>query len=252
MNDLPDIKDLKKRWELLLPKSDWYLEILPEINSIQKQLEKEKGKIGDSYKKEIYDFFELHLKNHDIALEDDSENMEDMDIQRKPIDTIIIHHTSNLPGMTPDRLSAIELIRLYAPYFYNPTYENEKHLKGKPIYSGHTRNGEQVFWPYHWFVRRSGVAERLLEDREIGWQAGNWEINCRSVAICFDNDYESSKPSDEELKATTKLIQEHYHTVPKERIFGHREINPKTTCPSNLFLDMPEKNGWKTDLLNLI
>jgi N-acetyl-anhydromuramyl-L-alanine amidase AmpD len=91
--------------------------------------------------------------------------------------------------------------------------------------------------------------ERLLEDNEIGWQAGNWDINCRSVAICFDGDYENSKPSDIELKAAANIIKEYYPGVLKERIFGHCEINRKTTCPSNLFLSMDSRRGWKEELL---
>jgi hypothetical protein len=91
-----------------------------------------------------------------------------------------------------------------------------------------------------------------LEDGEIGWQAGNWNINCRSVAICFDGDYENGRPSDIELQAAARLIARHYPGIPKERLFGHREVNLKTTCPSNLFLSEGEKRGWKEDLLDLI
>jgi N-acetyl-anhydromuramyl-L-alanine amidase AmpD len=109
-----------------------------------------------------------------------------------------------------------------------------------------------VFWPYHWFVREDGRVERLLKDHEIGWQAGDWDINCRSVAICFDGDYENSRPSDIELHAAAKIIKENYSQVSRERIFGHREVNPKTTCPSNLFLSEDGKRGWKEDLLSFV
>jgi N-acetylmuramoyl-L-alanine amidase len=244
-----NLEEIKSRWEPLLAKADWYLAIVPEIEEIKKGLEGKSEVEQDACKKELYDFFELHLRNGDIALE---QNPPNTDAERKPIDTIVIHHTSNPAGMSKERLSGIELIRLYTPYFYKPKIEADASIKGRPIYSGHFRNGQQVFWPYHWFVRNDGSAERLLEDSEIGWQAGNWDINCRSVAICFDGNYENRRPSNIELRAAAKIIHQHYANVSKERIFGHREINLKTTCPSNLFLSDTGKRGWKEDLLAAI
>jgi hypothetical protein len=244
-----DTEEIKWRWGKLLGNSDWYLTILPEISEIQKKLEEGSETEKDARTAELYDFFELHLKRGDIALAKEFPNT---DTERKAIDTAIIHHTRNHSGMSKERLSGIELIRLYAPYFYNPKYSEDQYIKGAPIYSGHTRDGQQVFWPYHWFVRKDGSVERLLEDDEIGWQAGNWEINCRSIAICFDGDYEHTKPSDVELSAVANLIKEKYSNVSKERIFGHREINPKTTCPSELFLSSGDRRGWKENLLDFI
>ena len=244
-----DLEKIKIRWEQLLSKPDWYLTIVPEIEEIRKGDVDRTEAERDANKKELYDFFELHLKNGDIALEKNSPNT---DKERKPIDKIVVHHTSNPAGMAKDRLSGMELARLYAPYFYEPKIEADRWMKGKPIYSGHARNGKQVFWPYHWFVRKNGDVERLLEDNEIGWQAGNWDINCRSVAICFDGDYENGRPSDAELRAAARLIKERYPNISKENILGHREVNPKTTCPSNLFLSSPTNKGWKMDLFDFI
>jgi N-acetyl-anhydromuramyl-L-alanine amidase AmpD len=125
-------------------------------------------------------------------------------------------------------------------------------LRGEPIGSGHLRNGKQVFWPYHWIVRKDGRAERLLYDSEIGWHAGNWDINCRSVAIVLDNDYEESLPSRTELFAVASIVTRHYPGVSIGRVLGHQEVNPRTACPSKLFLDAAGRKGWKSELLDLI
>ena len=101
-------------------------------------------------------------------------------------------------------------------------------------------------------IRDDGKAERLLLDNEIGWQAGKWDINCRSVAICIDDDHESDKPEKKILECIASLIRSVYSQVPKERIFGHREINPKTTCPGEGFSSTPKGHGWKEELLGLI
>ncbi len=197
-------------------------------------------------KKHVYDFFEKHLSTGDIALGDSGK---DFDKERKSIDAIVIHHTHNSPGISPERLSAITLVRLYATFYTDPYLDEDRDIKGKPIYSGHFRNGKQVFYPYHWIVRTNGEVERLLSDDEIGWQAGNWDINCRSVAIVLDNNYEDSIPSDEEISSIVKIIEDNYSFVSKDRIFGHKEINKNTTCPSNLFL-LGDKKGWKEKIIN--
>ncbi len=89
-------------------------------------------------------------------------------------------------------------------------------------------------------------------DNEIGWHAGNWDINCRSVAICIDDDHEFSIPDNNELKVISDLIKSNYPNVKIDRIFGHCEINLKTNCPSELFLSTENRRGWKDDLLDLI
>ncbi|HEV8414601.1 MAG TPA: peptidoglycan recognition family protein [Bryobacteraceae bacterium] len=238
---------LQARWEPLLRSPNWYLRIIPEIHSWIKRLSREPVEVQDRAKARLYDFFEDHLAQGGISLGRGSS----FDAERKRIDTIVLHHTSNPPGMRASRLSAIELIRLYGPYFVNPTAEVDTHLQGQPIYSGHIRHGQQVFWPYHWIVRENGQAERLLEDSEIGWHAGDWDVNCRSVGIVLDNDYEWHRPSDLELRGIARIIIGHYGLVPLNRIVGHREIISKTTCPSRLFLDGTSTKGWKGDLLAL-
>jgi hypothetical protein len=244
-----NIEDRIREWEQLLREPDWYFPIVSAIEEIKKEYNNKSAAEQDAIKARIYDFFERHIRANDIALDNDPP---DADAERKPIDTIVIHHTSNPPGMSRERLSAIELVRLYAPEFAASSRAEDAGMNGRPIYSGHFREGRQVFWPYHWFVRADGTTERLLEDGEIGWQAGNWDVNCRSVAICFDGDFENERPSDEELRAAARIIKEHYPQIARERIFGHREINPKTICPSYLFLSGGARRGWKEDLLLLL
>ena len=243
------VHQLLSRWEPLLSAPQWYLTVTPELQALTEQLRREPDRIRQEYNTAIYDFFEGHLTRGDIAI---GRDLPGADAQRKPIDTVVIHHTSNPPGLRPERLSAIELIRLYAPYFADPKSDQDAHLKGRPIASGHVRDGKQVFWPYHWIVRGDGRTERLLCDREVGWQAGNWDLNCRSVAIALDGDYERDRPSAVELQGVAGLVRRHYGHVSLERIVGHREVNPKTTCPSELFLDSPSIKGWKSDLVALL
>lgn len=229
-----------------LKSPDWYIK----LSSEQKKLQQTADGLPDPEKHdlayEVYRLFVNQLACGQVAL---GSQIGNWDKERQSIDTIIIHHTSSKPGMSADLLSAIELIRLYAPYYLNPSDPKDKHIYGEAISSGHVRNGKQVFWPYHWLIRNDGSTERLLEDNETGWQAGNWGINCRSVAIVFDNDYTRTAPSDAELKSAADIVKNNYSGVNKKRIFGHREVNTETVCPSDLFLG---QNGWKEKLLDFL
>ena len=231
------------KWEKAIQNPDWYLRLLPDYKRLIKKLEKSDKATKDNFKEKVYNFFEKHLAQKSIVLGTTGTNW---DSERRPVDTIVIHHTKNSPGITWQRLNAMQLLRIYAIYYSSPT-EAERQIKGKPIYSNHFRNDQQVFYTYHWLVRMDGSIERLLDDHQIGWQAGNWDVNCRSIGICLDNDFESSTPSEGVLNSVGKLIKQYYPDIKPDKILGHREVNSKTTCPGNVFL-----TSWKSVLLSKI
>lgn len=239
-----DIFDFEE-WKEKIKKPTWYFDVPKEMKKLQ-ELKEQDEKAYEQTKEQVYQFFEKALTEKAICLGEDGK---DFDAERKPIDTIVVHHTHNPPGISPERLSAMTLLRLYASEYANPTHEGDKEIQGEPIYSGHFQGEKQVFYPYHWIVRTDGKTERLLSDNEIGWHAGSWEVNCRSVAIVLDNDYENSEPSSSELQAIVDVVKKNYPDVSMDKVVGHREINQKTTCPSNLFLG---EGGWKEKLLTLL
>jgi hypothetical protein len=236
-------------WRKAISKPTWYMSVIPELELLMELIRNEPSAKQECWKATLYDFFELYLSSDEIAL---GSGAGQFDQARMPINKIVIHHTSNPPGMSSHRLSAIELLRLYAPYFLHSQDQDDHRLKGRPVFSGHVREGRQVFWPYHWLVRKNGAADRLLLDSEIGWHAGDWQVNCRSVAIALDDDFERRRPSDRELAAIARIIRTYYPRVPANQIVGHREVNAKTTCPSELFLANVKRLGWKNDLLALL
>ncbi|MDE2188102.1 MAG: N-acetylmuramoyl-L-alanine amidase [Patescibacteria group bacterium] len=236
------------KWKEKITDPHWYFEV-PALMKAMKELHDKDRAAYELEKERIYDFFEAELGKETIAL---GTTGKDFDAERKPIDTIVVHHTSLQPGLTKERLSAIDLVRLYAVEFAAPKYREDAAIKNRPIWSNHLRDGRQVFWPYHWIVRVDGNAERLLEDYEIGWQAGNWDVNCRSVAIVFDDEFEDKDPADIQLEGAAKIIREHYPLIKKENIIGHCEVRGHTDCPSPNFLSKNGKIGWKSKLLTLV
>lgn len=190
----------------------------------------------------MYETFERLLDEGVVALGAEGQSMPDE--QRKDIDRIVIHHTKR-DGLSKSKLNAMELIRLYVPTYSNlPKDDPEYHL---PIYSGHFREGEQVFWPYHWLVNTDGSTERLLNDDEIGWHSGDWDVNTRSIAIAINTNLTNRTPPRLVVEAVNDLINSNYSQVDNKQsaIVGHREVNSKTTCPGNKFLG---SNGWKREL----
>jgi hypothetical protein len=158
----------------------------------------------------------------------------DWDEQRQPVDMVVLHHTGCQMPVRPSYLNALHLLRFYAPKYQQPGTDASL-IGGAPIYSGHAgENGDHVFYAYHWLIRADGTAERLLPDEAIGWQAGDWAVNRRSVAICFDADLENASPTDAALASAVHLIVEHYPAAGIPRIIGHGDVVPMI-CPGNEF-----------------
>lgn len=229
-------------WQEAFKKPDWYLDVkdnfkqLEDLAANEKDYDKRK-----KIKRPAYEFVEAAIRKNQIVL---AEKGKDFDTERRPIDTIVIHHTANKPGMTLDRLNAIQLIRIYGMHYADPPNPLDKNLTGQPIWSGHFYNSQQVFWGYHWLIREDGHAERILRDEYIGWHAGNWDVNTRSIGICIDNDLSDKEPSEAVLSSIAGVIEQQYPKVLAGNVLGHREVNLKTSCPGDRFID-----GWKNTLL---
>jgi len=234
-------------WQQAIAQPDWYLKLYPELKALRKRRESTPTSEANTIKSEMRHFFETALLENKVALAKHGPNL---DRERKPIDTIIIHHTSANPGYHLSYMNAVQLLNIYVPYFNNPSTSipGEARLKGAPLWSNHVRDGRQVFYVYHWLMRMDGSFERLLEDNELGWHAANWDINCRSVGICLDNDYDQRDPAPEVLRKLAGFIAERYPKISHDRIFGHREVSQHpTTCPGKNFV-----NSWKRELTELL
>lgn len=186
-------------------------------------------------------YFAQKLKEGAVAIANKGANL---DSERQVVDIVVIHHTSSPPGYDLDYMNAVHLLNIYAPYFANPTVAEERGLKGNAIWSGHFLEGRQTFISYHWIMRMNGSFNRLLSDNEIGWHAGNWDINKRSIGICIDNDYEKLCPTNETLQSLAEHIKTNYSEVSPQKVIGHCEASPKTTCPGTHFIE-----EWKAKLL---
>jgi hypothetical protein len=233
----------EERWARIIKQSLWYLELWDFLKDAREQL----GEGSDQFvklRRQVRKYFEHQLQAGNVAL---ASKGPDLDKERQPIDTIVIHHTSGEPGYTLPYMESVQLLNIYVRHYVDKHSKEERGLKNQAIWSGHFRKGKQTFLAYHWLMRMDGSFERLLNDDQIGWHAGNWEINKRSIAICLDNDYEKQDPTIEILQKLAVHIKQHYPEIQKSRVFGHCEARAGTICPGTNFLD-----GWKADLLSYI
>lgn len=228
-------------WHEAIKSPDWYLEFLDFFKNYGAGLE---GEVLNQFRCSCRQFFEQALQKDEVALASKGPNL---DKQRQSVDTVVIHHTSNRPGYRLSYMNAVHLLNIYAPYFANPTDEREKSLEGKALWSGHFKNGEQIFYAYHWFMRMDGSFEKLLDDDKIGWHAGNWKVNRRSIGICLDNNYEEQDPTNDILQKLAAHIKKCYPNIESQDIIGHCEARSGTICPGTDFL-----SNWKVKLLNYI
>jgi N-acetylmuramoyl-L-alanine amidase len=219
-------------WESRLQRPDWYLGLEGELRRLFFPVVHNSPTIK-SFRRNVYTLIAELLQDDRIPL---AQNGQNLDIARKAVDTIVIHHTEEEPAIQLSTLSAIGLVRQYAfQYLANDVLGHP--VRGQPVWSGHFSAGQMVFYAYHWLVRPDGMAERLLEDEYIGWHAGNWDINTRSVAIAFAGNYEEDTPPTAQIGAAARIVRERYAHVERARIVGHREVTRGISCPGAHFLD---------------
>lgn len=239
----------KKHYKYINPQSylkiftnpQWYLILQPELAEYFYNYDgnsENKSQQWLAYRKEFISMVSEVLgtptKNNQITLAKSGPNWDE---ERLPVDTIIIHHSSTPPDTPIETINALGLLRLYAA-----EYSREKsEIYGQPLWSNHFYKEKPTFIAYHYLIKEDGTVENILGDNQIGWHAGNWQINCRSIAMCFLDDLKEKTPTTKALQAARKIVKQYPHC----KILGHNEVNTKTTCPGKFF--MGEK-GWQNTL----
>lgn len=172
----------------------------------------------------------------------------DWDADRRPFTTIVVHHSATGNDTTTDQIEDIQKDRLYAPRYRSES--KSPFVKGLPVHSGHVINGKERFIGYHHLVYSDGKVTTELSSLvkikdtwhidHVGWHAGNWVVNCSSVAICLIGDFSEREPPEAQLRATAGLIV-HYRTFnPKATVTSHGD-HAKTECPGKTWPSWKKK-----------
>lgn len=162
----------------------------------------------------------------------------DWDAERKPFNTLVIHHSATPTDTSADSIDQSQKERLYLPRYRSGN--DDPFVQGLPSHSGHVVDGKERFIGYHHLVFSDGKVttdlQPLIKVKDtwyvdmVGWHVGNWEVNCQSLGICLIGDFTDQKPPEAQLKATARLIA-HYKTLnPKLRVQPHKAY-ARTECP---------------------
>lgn len=124
-------------------------------------------------------------------------------------DTAIIHHSA-IPYLRPQ---AQEIVR--------------SHL-----------NNPNIRQPgsYHYVIEcvPDGLVVQLHDEEYIGYHAGNYKYNPRSIGICLAGNFTMQSPTPAQLASLTKLLADIQARwgIPDENIKLHREVRLQpTACP---------------------
>ncbi|HEY1350878.1 MAG TPA: peptidoglycan recognition family protein [Ktedonobacteraceae bacterium] len=232
----------RTRWESELRWPDWYCRLERELRAALFPVVHDAPQLK-AWRHQVYHLAGEMLARGEIPL---ASAGPDLDEQRRLPDTIVLHHTEEEPDLPLEKLNAIGLLRQYGlQYLENNVLGHA--VRGQPVWSGHFRLGRMVFFAYHWLVRPDGTCTRLLEDRAIGWHAGNWKVNTRSIGIALSGNYEHAAPPAGQIQAAAHLVSTHYPAITPRRMLGHCEVRAHLTCPGDRFLA-----GWKMQFLRYL
>lgn len=136
---------------------------------------------------------------------------------RLEIDTIVIHHSDTKRDW--DLGTALNAI--------NNSHKDRLHkeLNG---------NGHHV--AYHYLIAGGGKILYTRPEDEVGYHAGHWTTNRKSIGVCFLGKFEEEKPNPQQLTAARQLIREIKCRHKIKNIAGHRTFKP-TKCPGKNMTD---------------
>lgn len=139
----------------------------------------------------------------------------------RKIDYIVIHHSAGSPKETLQDVNHSHQVRNWG-------------TPQKPLYCKKDKKG--YFVQYHWFIDRAGNATQTRDYDEIGWQAGVWDINKRSVGICLSGNFQNELPKSQQLEALKVIIKGLRLIYPRAVIKPHRFFKA-TACPGKNITD---------------
>lgn len=218
---------------ILITNTLWYLDkkVQMVFESVKDKPSSLNDKDWEETKKSFKNWVSNLLKENKIRLGKREEFFNDDD--REQITIAVIHHTSTKTIVDTDYINAINLINLYYPIYKSGF--GKINNKFQPISSGHFYNDQQTFIGYHYLVFEDGKTIQVLKDSYVGFHAGDYKTNCKSIGIAVVDDLENSYPTEKAITAIKEIIRKYPTTL---KVIGHKEViyNKKpvdTLCPGN-------------------
>lgn len=107
-------------------------------------------------------------------------------------------------------------------------------VEGHDYVPGLFIDGKEYKGNYHYLVYWDGEIKNPVSEDRYTYHCGVYDLNLKSVAICFIGDYSNSQPSIAALVSARLLIQDINRRYEVKNVFGHKEVYP-TACPGNWY-----------------
>lgn len=228
--------NFKEMEEIITTDPLWYQHprVKPKLDEYFREEETGKSEVFIKEKRAFIQLVGNMLEEGKVKL---GEPLENFDEGRQPVNLLVIHHTETSDEANLAYINAIHLFTLYIiPAFDNP----ENSLYGKPVFSGHyDSSGKQVFYGYHYLVRKDGTSTQVLRDEYLGYHARS--ANSYSIGVALIGSFNENPPTEASLQTVREILQKY----PDTQVLGHREVVSDTECPGDTFLG---PGGWKSRL----
>jgi len=170
----------------------------------------------------------------------------------RPITAIVIHHSGSFPASWQTNAEAIEGYRNYHKYSVHPGVYADRSTwawhQDPATLEWYQMPAQQDFpdgcsgangydindIDYHWLIGTDGLIYAGRPENTIGWHASNWEINQRSLGVCFVGCFDWYTPSDLQYWAGVDLVSKKMIQYRIKEIYRHSDFALKS-CPGYSF-----------------
>jgi len=170
------------------------------------------------------------------------------------ITEIVIHHSGSFPyDNSPEaNAKAVESYRNYHKYSVHPGVYSDKSTWAwyfDPYLSKYVQMPAQEGYPdgvsgpngynyndidYHFLVGTDGLIYTGRRIDTVGWHASNWEVNVRSIGVCFIGNFDSTVPNSSQYWAGVDLVSKLMEKYKIYNISRHSDYSAKS-CPGYSF-----------------
>lgn len=111
-------------------------------------------------------------------------------------------------------------------------------IMSKNICANHYRNWGQKFpdykCDYHFLIGSTGKVFEGQPLEQAGWHCGNYEMNLKSIGICFLGNFEKNIMPEKQMMAGAELIEDLRIRFDIDKVLQHKDVVP-TLCPGKFF-----------------
>ena len=139
----------------------------------------------------------------------------DQPSSKRVVTIIVVHHTAGSQGSDAERI---------IPAF---SRLHSRRFNTMPSSLGMTV-------AYHYIIMADGAIHQTRDEGDIGYHAGDWEVNKTSIGICLTGNLEQHKPTVAQIESLDRLVRRLQGERNIVKIFPHSHCRATLCCGENL------------------